>query len=88
VVDSYAVKMLLMSPILVDYMGNLIRLVILAPLAARDWPETKRLWRLQWRYAAVVAFFSPIAMCWCSMRCKARPSLVAPRARCPCCSRR
>ena len=61
VVDSYAVKMLLMSPILVDYMGNLIRLVILAPLAARDWPETKRLWRLQWRYAAVVAFFSPIA---------------------------
>lgn len=61
VVDSYAVKMLLMSPILVDYMGNLIRLVILAPLAAKDWSETKCLWRVQWRYAAVVAFFSPIA---------------------------
>ena len=61
VVDSYAVKVLLMSPILVDYVGNLIRLVILAPLAARDWPETKRLWRLQWRHAALVAFFSPIA---------------------------
>ena len=61
VVDSYAVKVLLMSPILVDYVGNLIRLVILAPLAAKDWPETKRLWRVQWRYAAVVAFFSPIA---------------------------
>ena len=61
VVDSYAVKVLLMSPILVDYVGNLIRLVILAPLAARDWSETKRLWRLQWRHAALVAFFSPIA---------------------------
>ena len=61
VVDSYAVKVLLMSPILVDYVGNLIRLVILAPLAIKDWPETKRLWRLQWRHAAVVAFFSPIA---------------------------
>ena len=61
VVDSYAVKVMLMSPILVDYMGNLIRVLILAPIAARDWPETKRLWRVQWRYAAVVAIFSPIA---------------------------
>lgn len=61
VVDSYAVKVLLMSPILVDYVGNLIRLVILAPLAVRDWGETKRLWHVQWRYAAIVALFSPIA---------------------------
>ncbi|RGE46600.1 EamA family transporter [Comamonas testosteroni] len=61
VVDSYAVKVLLMSPILVDYVGNLIRLVILAPLAVQDWGETKRLWRVQWRYAAIVALFSPIA---------------------------
>lgn len=61
VVDSYAVKVLLMSPILVDYVGNLIRLVILAPLAVKDWSETKRLWRLQWRHAALVGFFSPIA---------------------------
>ncbi|MEG0148886.1 MAG: DMT family transporter [Comamonas sp.] len=61
VVDSYAVKVMLMSPILVDYVGNLIRLVILAPLAVTDWSETRRLWRVQWRYAAVVAFFSPIA---------------------------
>ena len=61
VVDSYAVKMLLMSPILVDYVGNLIRLLVLAPLAVQDWSETRRLWRVQWRYAALVAFFSPIA---------------------------
>ena len=27
----------------------------------RDIPEAKRLWKLQWKYAAVVAVFSPIA---------------------------
>jgi len=61
VVDSYAVKVLLMSPILLDYVGNLLRLVMLAPLAVSDWTETRRLWRVQWRYAALVALFSPIA---------------------------
>lgn len=61
VVDSYAVKVLLMSPILVDYMGNLLRIVMLLPLGMRNWPETCSLWRVQWRHAALVAFFSPIA---------------------------
>ena len=61
VVDSYAVKVLLMSPILVDYMGNLLRIVMLLPLGFRNWPETRRLWRVQWRHAALVAFFSPVA---------------------------
>ncbi len=61
VVDSYAVKMLMMSPILLDYMGNLIRCVVLAPLGLKNWAETKRLWHLQWKYALVVAIFSPIA---------------------------
>ena len=61
VVDSYAVKVLLMSPILLDYMGNLIRCVVLAPMGLKDWAETRRLWRLQWKFALVVAVFSPIA---------------------------
>ncbi len=61
VVDSYAVKYLLLSPILLDYMGNLVRCVVLAPLGFRNWGETKRLWHLQWKYALVVAVFSPIA---------------------------
>ena len=61
VVDGYAVKVLLMSPILVDYMGNLLRIVMLLPLGMRNWPETCSLWRVQWRHAALVAFFSPIA---------------------------
>jgi drug/metabolite transporter (DMT)-like permease len=61
VVDSYAVKVLLMSPILVDYVGNLLRIVMLLPLGFRNWPETRSLWRAQWRHAALVAFFSPVA---------------------------
>ena len=61
VVDSYAVKVLLMSPILLDYMGTLVRCVVLAPLGLKDMAETKRLWQMQWKYALVVAIFSPIA---------------------------
>ena len=61
VVDSYAVKVLLMSPILLDYMGNLVRCVVLAPLGLRNRAETWRLWQLQWKYALVVAIFSPVA---------------------------
>ncbi len=61
VVDSYAVKVLLLSPILLDYMGNLVRVVMLAPLGMMDWGETRRLWLQQWRFALVVAIFSPMA---------------------------
>lgn len=61
VVDGYAVKMLALSPVLVDYMGNLVRTVLLAPVALRDRAATAALWRTQWRGALVVALFSPIA---------------------------
>lgn len=61
VVDSYAVKVMLLSPILLDYMGNLVRVVILAPLGMMNWAETRRLWLQQWRFALVVAIFSPMA---------------------------
>lgn len=61
VVDSYAVKVLLLSPILLDYMGNLVRVVMLAPLGFMNWAETRRLWLLQWRFALVVGIFSPVA---------------------------
>lgn len=61
VVDGYAVKVLLMSPILVDYMGNFVRVALLAPVALRDWSETLHLWRGQWRHALVVATVSPVA---------------------------
>jgi len=61
VVDGYAVKVALMSPILVDYFGNLVRLVFLTPTLLRDRAEVARLWREQRVYALVVGIFSPVS---------------------------
>ena len=61
VVDGYAVKVLLMSPILVDYMGNFIRMGLLLHVVLRDRPAVVGLWRTQWRYALVVGAISPIS---------------------------
>lgn len=61
VVDGYAVKAMLLSPILVDYMGNFVRVLVLAPVALRDRAELTRLWAAQWRFALLVAAVSPVA---------------------------
>ena len=61
VVDGYAVKWALMSPVLVDYMGNFVRVALLAPSVLGDRPEAWTLWLRQWRCALVVAVFSPVA---------------------------
>ncbi|MEO5672597.1 MAG: DMT family transporter [Ramlibacter sp.] len=61
VVDAYAVKFLLMSPILLDYIGNLLRLVVLVPSVLRDLPTAAILWQRQWRYAVFVGIISPVS---------------------------
>ena len=61
VVDGYGVRVLLMSPILIDYLGSVLRVALLAPVVLRDLPEAHRLWRQQWRFAALVAVVSPVA---------------------------
>ena len=61
VVDGYAVKVVLMSPILVDYVGNFVRLALLVPPLLADRAAAAEHWRAQWKYALVVALFSPIA---------------------------
>lgn len=60
VVDGYAVKLLLMSPILLDYFANFVRLGFLAPAVLRDRAAAADLWRRQWKYALLVAVISPI----------------------------
>jgi len=47
--------------VLVDYVGNLLRVPILLPAALRDLPGLRRAWRGQWRYALVVATLGPLA---------------------------
>ena len=61
VLDGYAVKVLLMSPILLDYMGNFVRMGLLLPVVLRDRPAVVGLWRKQWRYALIVGAISPVS---------------------------
>ena len=61
VVDGYGVRFLLMSPILVDYLGNFVRVAVLAPAVLRDRPAAASLWRQQWKYALMVGAISPIS---------------------------
>jgi drug/metabolite transporter (DMT)-like permease len=61
VVDGYAVKILLLSPILVDYFGNVLRLFAVAPAVLRDVAAARVSWRAQWRYALFVGIVSPVS---------------------------
>lgn len=60
VLDGYAVKFLLMSPILLDYFGNLVRVAFLLPTVLRDRTVAAEHWRTQWKYALLVAAISPV----------------------------
>jgi hypothetical protein len=61
VIDGYAVKVLLIGPVLVDYVGNLLRVPLLLPPALRDVAGLRDAWRCQWRHALVVAALGPLA---------------------------
>jgi drug/metabolite transporter (DMT)-like permease len=61
VVDGYGVKVLLLSPILIDYLGSCLRVLLLSPVIVRNVAEAKQLWLQQWRWALLVAVVSPIA---------------------------
>ncbi len=61
VVDGYAVKIALMSPVLIDYMGNFVRLGLLLPAMVRDTATVRRQWALQWKYAVIVGVVSPVS---------------------------
>jgi drug/metabolite transporter (DMT)-like permease len=79
VVDGYAVKFMLMSPILIDYMGNFIRIVVLAPAYFRDRVTAASLWKKQWKYALIVGAISPISYVLVLYAVKLAPlSHVAP----------
>ena len=61
VLDGYAVKVLLIGPVLVDYVGNLLRVPLLLPASLRDVAGLRLAWRGQWRQALVVGTLGPLA---------------------------
>jgi drug/metabolite transporter (DMT)-like permease len=78
-IDGYAVKVLLLSPILVDYLGNLLRVPILLPLVWRERATLPALWRTQWRAALLVATLGPIGYVLVLFAMQQAPvSVVAP----------
>ncbi len=60
-IDGYAVTVLAISPILVDWLGNVLRVPFLLPGALRDPAALREAWRTQWKSALVVAVFGPVA---------------------------
>ncbi len=61
VIDGYAVKVLLISPILVDYVGNVLRIPVMGPFALRDPARFKAVWRAQWKAALAIAVLGPMS---------------------------
>lgn len=60
-IDGYAVTVLAVSPILVDWLGNVLRVPFLLPGVLRDPAALREAWRTQWKHALVVAVFGPVA---------------------------
>ena len=78
-IDGYAVKVLLLSPILVDYIGNLLRMPVMLPFALRDPRGFMTALREQWRAALVVATLGPLSYVMVLFALKTAPlSHVAP----------
>jgi len=61
VLDGYTVKVLLVSPVLLDYMGNLLRIPFLLPSAQRDPDGFRQAAQAHWRAALVVGGLGPAA---------------------------
>lgn len=79
ILDAWAVKVLMISPILFDYWCNVLRMPYSSVSVLRDVPAAKRLWKLQWKYAAIVGIFSPISYVLVLYAAKIAPvSHVAP----------
>ncbi len=61
VLDGFAVKLLLVSPIVLDYLGNLLRIPLMLPAAWRERATAARDWRMQWKVALLGAVLGPLA---------------------------
>lgn len=59
-IDGYSVKVLAISPVLIDYVGNLCRVPLLMPGAMRDPTGFRQAWRAHWKHVLFVAAVSPL----------------------------
>lgn len=59
--DAYTVKVLLVSPLLLDYSSSLLRASVLAPVALRRKEQVKQQWRDHRMAVLGIAVFNPLA---------------------------
>ncbi len=60
VLDGYAIKVLLMGPVVFDYFCNLLRVPMQLPLVWGDSAGLREVLRTKWRHALVLATLSPL----------------------------
>lgn len=79
IADAYVVKVVGISPILLDYWANIARMPVSIIPVLRDIPEAKRLWNTQWKSAALMATLAPAGyVCVLYAMTLAPVSYVAP----------
>jgi drug/metabolite transporter (DMT)-like permease len=59
--DKYAVSTLLIPPLLQDYCTNLGRVIMLAPMALRNWGNVRKEWRIHRKEAIGVGLLCPLS---------------------------
>lgn len=79
VIDGYAVKVILISPLLMYYFCNFFQIALLLPALWRNPEQTKLMWRAQWKHAVIVATVSPLSYILVLIAMQSAPlSHVAP----------
>lgn len=61
IIDGYAIKVLAIGPVLLDYACNVLRVPLQLPTMLRHRPALRQAWRRQWKHALVVATLGPLA---------------------------
>ena len=61
VIDAYAIKVLLIGPVIFDYVCNVLRVPMQLPLLWRDRAGFTDAWHRQWKHALVVSTLGPLA---------------------------
>ncbi|MET0675190.1 MAG: DMT family transporter [Bradyrhizobium sp.] len=80
VVDGYGVKMLGIHPVVLDWINNLLRFIIMAPIVFSNWPRAKEKMKGHWWLAFWVGALSPASyiLVLTALEMGAPLSLVAP----------
>jgi multidrug transporter EmrE-like cation transporter len=61
VIDGYAIKVMLLGPVVFDYLCNALRMLVMAPGVVRDRSTLPQVFKHTWKHALLVATLGPLA---------------------------